>query len=99
MYAAIRQGKLKPNTLEEVMNRVNSEALPILRSIKGFQTYHWVLSEDNSVTIITMFDSLEAANTSQELLLPWIRQHLAPFLETTPTAMTGRVVLQETTSA
>jgi hypothetical protein len=95
MFAAIRQGKIKPGSVEEIMKRVKEGALPLLRSIKGFQTYDWVLAEDNSVSIITMFATSSAAEESQQLLLPWIREHLSPFLETMPNAMTGRVVLHE----
>lgn len=96
MHAAIRQGQLKPGVLAEVEQRVKAGAFPILHSIKGFRSYQWVLGEDNAVTIITLFDDAAAAEESNRLLMPWIREHLAPYLESMPTAITGRVVLQET---
>ncbi len=39
MYAAIRQGKAKPGTAEELARRIKEGAIPIISDVEGFMAY------------------------------------------------------------
>ena len=56
MYAAIRQGKAKTGTAEELARRIKEGAIPIISDVPGFQAYYVIYAPDDTVTAISIFD-------------------------------------------
>jgi quinol monooxygenase YgiN len=96
MYAAIRQGKIKPGKVAEAARLAREQALPMIRATGGFRSYHMVATEDNMVTVITVFEDKAAAEESNQTMLVWLKENLAPLFEGQPMSMTGHVLIQET---
>ena len=93
MYAAIRQGKAKPGTAEELARRVKEGAIPIVSDVAGFRAYYVVYAPDDTVTAISIFDDYAGAAESNRRALAWIEQNVAPLLTGPAIAVAGPVIV------
>ena len=93
MYAAIRQGKAKPGTAEELAQRVKEGALPIISDVPGFRAYYVVYAPDDTVTSISIFDDFAGAQESNKRGLQWIEKNLDPLMSGPATAVAGPVIV------
>jgi quinol monooxygenase YgiN len=96
MYAAIRQGKIKPGKVDEAEHLAREGALPMIQAMRGFKSYYMVATEDNTVTVITIFEDKSTAEESNKQMLGWLKENLAPLFETQPISLTGSVLIHET---
>ena len=64
MYAAIRQGKAKTGTAEELARRIKEGAIPIISDVEGFMAYYVVYAPDDTVTAISIFNNHAGAEES-----------------------------------
>ena len=92
MYAAIRQGKARSGTAEELAGRIREGAIPIISDVPGFKAYYVVYAPDDTVTAISIFDNYEGAEESNRRGLGWIEQNLGPLLDGPVTASAGPVI-------
>ena len=95
MHAAIRQTKLKPGTGEEVLKKANEGAVPLITSQPGFKSYYLVLSDDDTITTVSIFADKAAAQACNAKLVDWIKQNIGPHLDGAPKAMDGRVAISK----
>jgi len=93
MYAAIRQGKAKPGTAEELTRRIKEGAIPIISDVEGFMAYYVVYAPDDTVTAIGIFNNHAGAEESNRRGLTWTEQNLAPLLVGPATAVAGSVIV------
>jgi hypothetical protein len=92
MYAAIRQMKAKPGTAHEFARRVKQGAIPIISNAPGFMGYYLVYAPDDTVTAISVFNTVEGAEESNRRALAWIEKNLGPLLLESVTATVGPVI-------
>ena len=92
MYAAIRQVKAKPGMADAVAEQVKG-AVPIVSGVDGFMGYYVVYAPDDTVTAISIFNTVEQAQESNRRALAWIDKHLAPLVLGPPTATAGPVIV------
>ena len=93
MYAAIRQGKAKAGKAEELATRIKEGVIPIVSDVPGFMAYYVVYAPDDTVTAISIFNNVEAAEDSNRRALAWIEQSLGPLLSGPVTAVAGPVIV------
>jgi quinol monooxygenase YgiN len=93
MYAAIRQGKAKSGKAEELATRIKEGVIPIVSDVPGFMAYYVVYAPDDTVTAISVFNNVEAAEESNKRALAWIEQSLGPLLAGPVTAVAGPVIV------
>jgi hypothetical protein len=93
MYAAIRQTKVKPGMVEELTQRIQDEAVPVLSGVSGFQAFYAVHGADDSLTTISIYDSQANAEEANRVMVGWIRENLAPLLSVPPTPTEGNVIV------
>ena len=93
MFAAIRRGKLKPGMADEFKKRVEADAVPVLTKLPGFKAYYLVFGADEAVMAVSLFTSKTAAEESNQKLMPWVRENLAPLLASPTEATEGEVVI------
>ena len=93
MYAAIRQGKAKTGTAEELARRIKEGAIPIISDVEGFMAYYVVYAPDDTVTAISIFNNFAGAEESNKRAVAWIEQSLAPLLTGPATAVAGPVIV------
>jgi hypothetical protein len=93
MYAAIRQGKARTGTAEELARRIKEGAIPIISDVEGFMAYYVVYAPDDTVTAISIFNDFAGAEESNKRGLAWIEENLAPLLAGPATAVAGPVIV------
>ena len=92
MYAAIRQVKARPG-LEEAIKEQIKGAVDIVSAVYGFMGFYVIHSPDDTVTAISIFNTVEEAEESNRRALAWIDEHLAPYVEGPATAIAGPVIV------
>jgi hypothetical protein len=93
MYAAIRQAKARAGMAEELAGRVKDGVIPIVSDVPGFMAYYVVYAGDDTVTAISIFNNVEAAEESNRRALAWIDQNLGPLLAGPVSAVAGPVIV------
>lgn len=93
MYAAIRQAKARAGMAEELASRIKEGVIPIVSDVPGFRAYYVVYAPDDTVTAISIFNNVEAAEESNRRALAWIEQNLGPLLTGSVTAVAGPVIV------
>jgi hypothetical protein len=93
MYAGIRHGKARPGMAEELASRVKEGVIPLISDVPGFMAYYVVYAPDDTVTAISIFNNVEAAEESNRRALAWIEDNLGPLLAGPVTAVAGPVIV------
>src|SRR6202042_417490 len=63
MYAAIRQFKAKPGSADALAAKIK-EAISLISDVSGFMGYYVVYAPDDSVTAISVFNTVAEAQES-----------------------------------
>jgi hypothetical protein len=92
MYAAIRQVKAKPGMADELAERIKG-AVPIITGVSGFMGYYVIYAPDDTVTAISIFNTVAEAEESNRRALAWIEENLAPLVIGQATATAGPVIV------
>lgn len=93
MYAAIRQVKARPGMADELAARVKKGAISIISSVPGFMGYYVVYAPDDTVTAISVFNTVEGAQESNRRALAWIEKNLGPLVVGPTSATAGPVIV------
>ncbi len=92
MYAAIRQYKSKPGMADELAARIKG-AVPIVSGVSGFMGYYVIYAPDDTVTAISIFNTVAEAQESNRRALAWIERNLGPLVVGDATATAGPVIV------
>ncbi len=92
MYAAIRQYKSKPGMEDELAARIKG-AVPIVSGVSGFMGYYVIYAPDDTVTAISIFNTVAEAQESNRRALAWIERNLGPLVVGDATATAGPVIV------
>jgi len=92
MYAAIRQYKSKPGMADELAARIKG-AVPIVSGVSGFMGYYVIYAPDDTVTAISIFNTVAEAEESNKRALAWIEENLGPIVVGQATATAGPVIV------
>jgi hypothetical protein len=93
MHASIRIYRSLRN-FDEVVRRVETGLVPILKDIPGFRSYHAIECAGGIDLSVTLFDDAEGARLSNERAAAWGRENLAEFSDGRPPEMlAGRVLV------
>ena len=63
MYAAIRQFKAKPGSADTLAEKIK-EAISLISDVSGFMGYYVVYAPDDTVTAISVFNTVAEAQES-----------------------------------
>ena len=92
MYAALRQFKAKAGKSDELAQKIKG-AVPIISGVPGFMGYYVVYAPDDTVTAISIFNTVEQAQESNRRALAWIEKNLAAFVVGPASATAGPVIV------
>ena len=93
MYAAIRQAKAKPGMADELASRLKKGAIAIISNVPGFMGYYVVYAPDDTVTAISVFNTVAEAQESNRRALAFIEDNLGPLIIGHATATAGPVIV------
>ncbi len=92
MYAALRKFQAKAGKADELAQKIKG-AVPIISGVPGFMGYYVVYAPDDTVTAISIFNTVEQAQESNRRALAWIEKHLAAYVVGAATATAGPVIV------
>ena len=92
MYAALRQFKAKAGKSDELAQKIKG-AVPIISGVPGFMGYYVLYAPDDTVTAISIFNTVEQAEESNRRALAWIEKNLAPLVAEPARATAGPVIV------
>ncbi len=92
MYAALRQFKAKAGKSDELAQKIKG-AVPIISGVPGFMGYYVVYAPDDTVTAISIFNTVEQAEESNRRALAWIEKNLATLVVAPASATAGPVIV------
>ena len=93
MYAAIRQSKAKSGMAEELARRIKEGTIPIISDVEGFIGYYVVYAPDDTVTAISVFNTVAEAQESNRRALAFIEDNLGPLVIGQASATAGPVIV------
>ena len=67
MFASVRQYRLDPTDYTKVVPRVQSEFIPMVRTLEGFVSYQVVMDPSGNLMSITTFVDEAGCRRSEEL--------------------------------
>ena len=91
MYSAIRKYSIKPNFMNEVMQRIQGEFLQIINREPGFIAYYAMRVGNNEVLTISVFETQAGAEGSTPMALEWVTRNLVGFVQGEPQTKVGWV--------
>jgi quinol monooxygenase YgiN len=92
MYAAIRQFKARPGSADALAEKIK-EAISIISDVSGFMGYYVVYAPDDTVTAISVFNTVAEAQDSNRRALAFIEENLGPLVIGQATATAGPVIV------
>lgn len=95
MYLVVRTyEQADPRFGEEGFRRVRDELVPILADIDGFVEYYSAYDRDRgTVTSISLYETKEAAEESNQAAVEWGEKNLAMMGTVHPTAWAGEILV------
>jgi heme-degrading monooxygenase HmoA len=96
MFVAIRYYQTAPDSIDEVVRRVEEGFVPIIRDTQGFVSY-FVLApseREDELVSVSVFEDQRSAEVSNEKAEDWVKQNLSELL-LLPEFAAGEVVVYE----
>jgi hypothetical protein len=90
-YASIRKYSIIPRCIEEVMQRIQGDFLPIISQAPDYLQYYALRVGNHEVVTISIFYSLKGAQESNPLALEWVKKNIAQFVQGVPEVTVGQV--------
>ena len=97
MYASVRQYTIKSGheQVDAAAQEVQAGLGPMISKAPGFVAYYVLDAGNNVVAAISLFESKAAADTADEMVADWIKQHLTSFVASPPAVLEGEVIAQQ----
>ena len=95
MHLAIRYYRVDPDSVEEVMRRVDEGFVPIISSAPGFLAYYALNGEDGTLATVSIFEDQSGAQESVRMAKDFVEEDLASLIPDSPEVLAGEVVVHE----
>jgi heme-degrading monooxygenase HmoA len=79
MYASIRTYRVGKGSIDDLTHRVDRDLAEAFAQEPGFIAYHVARTGDRTVASLTLFQTPEQAEASNELAADWVAESLADF--------------------
>lgn len=94
MHGVIRQYKVDPSQVEEIVSRARSGFVPLISSAPGFVSY--TIADAGTAGLITVgtFEDQAGADESVRMAASWIKNNLAALLPNPPQVTSGTLTIR-----
>ena len=89
MYIAVRQYKVKPGSIDEIVRRASEGYVPLIGQVSGFIAYYAVDAGNDLAFTVSIFQDQAGADASTRLAADWVKQNLAALVEGPPEITAG----------
>jgi len=93
MYVSIRTYRVGAGAIEDLMHRVDRDLAEAFAQEPGFIAYQVARTGDRTVASMTVFQSAEQAEASNELAAEWVAENLSDFAVERMGVMGGPVMV------
>ena len=93
MFCTVRQYD-GIDDVDAVITRVNSDLLPAIRDMEGFQEYKLLKCGDDELMSITVFDTEDQADQANEDVAELVAKSLAELAPNAPAVSIGEIVIE-----
>src|SRR2546423_5417674 len=77
MYASVRRYTVAPDSMDELMHRVDTGFAEKISQQPGFCSYQAIAADDSTCITVTCFREETDAHNSADMAADWIKQELA----------------------
>jgi Antibiotic biosynthesis monooxygenase len=91
MFAAIRRYHTDPESIEEVVRKVNEDFVPLISDMPGFVVYIALNAGQGEYGTVSVFEDQASAEESNRVAEQWVRENLSALLPA-PEFAAGEVV-------
>ena len=95
MYAAVRLYRVSPGSIDEMVQRVKEDFVPVIRQVSGFIAYYGVQVGSGELVTISMFKDRAGAEESTRQAASWVPQNVAMFVLGPAEIREGEVIMHE----
>ena len=92
MYASIR--RYPATEVDELMQRVETGFVPIIRAAPGFVAYYAMAVGDGTVLSINIFESQDDAEASNRLAAGWVKENITQLIAGAAEITAGEVMVR-----
>lgn len=93
MHASIRKYRINTQAVADLVVRVEDRFVPIISKVPGFVSYMVVDAGNGVVASVSIFDSEEAAEQSNNAAAAWVRENLSDVIAEPPEVTAGEIAL------
>ncbi len=79
MYASFRRYRMGAGSMDDAMHLADTEFADRLAAQPGFIDYQVVVTGDDTIMSMTIFDDEERCLASNDIAAEFVREHLQPF--------------------
>lgn len=91
MYASIRQYRVTQDDATEAAQRISDGFAPLVREIPGFSAWYLLVSDDGTLTTVTICDDRAGVEASVSRASGWVLKNLGDLIEGPPSVVNGEV--------
>ena len=96
MHTSIRRYEgLNPDTIGELIKRVEGGFVPIVSTGEGFISFRLIDAGDGVIATISVFETEVAAEESSKAAASWVKDNMAEFDPTPPQITAGEVKISK----
>lgn len=95
MFISVRRYKVNPADVPEITKRAQEGFVPIMKGSPGFVAYYGVDHGNGDVATVSIFESQEQAEASNNRAAGWVKENLASLVPNPPEIITGDILWAE----
>jgi quinol monooxygenase YgiN len=95
VYTSIRSYRIKPGKSDELIQKVQSGFVPLIRKSEGFIGYYVVDAGDDRIASISVFRDKAGAEQSTRSAADWVASNIADLVEGPPEVLSGEARIDE----
>ena len=88
----IRRYTIRPGSTKELVDRIESDFLPIISRAPQFVAYYAIDEGDGDVSAVSIFEDEASAEASNAIAAAWVMKNVASLITVPPKIISGEVV-------
>ena len=92
MFISVRRYKVDPANVAEISKRAQEGFVQIMKGSPGFVAYYGVDHGNGDVATVSIFESQEQAEESNNRAAGWVKENLAELIDSPPQIITGDIL-------
>ncbi len=96
MHLAIRYYRVDPDSVDEVIRRVNEGFVPTISDTPGFLAYYALDAGDGVLATVSVFEDRSGAEESNQVAADYVNENLSSVLPLPPEITVGEIAIYKT---